>query len=231
MRLYIECIHEVSYLKALIRNQVHPMDRRFTQPTPLRLLHRALMPGVGRPPKADIRRLADCAVTGIGGAGAPRSEGAGAEGRAGLRRHPQRAAAARQHVPDCASAPPRLPSGSPTCTRTSCGTPRPAWRSRRRRRQGRPADARARLRHHDPGHLRPPLRGPPRRGRRRHGPRAEPPLTPAGSGRVCCPVLPQCCPSPISAGNARSGPDQRFRWSGPLFRVVPPTGFEPALPP
>ena len=29
----------------------------------------------------------------------------------------------------------------------------------------------------------------------------------------------------------RSGPDQRFRWSGPLFRLVPPTGFEPALPP
>ncbi len=29
----------------------------------------------------------------------------------------------------------------------------------------------------------------------------------------------------------RSGPAQRFRWSGPLFRRVPPTGFEPALPP
>ena len=29
----------------------------------------------------------------------------------------------------------------------------------------------------------------------------------------------------------RRGPAQRFRWSGPLFGLVPPTGFEPALPP
>ena len=29
----------------------------------------------------------------------------------------------------------------------------------------------------------------------------------------------------------RSGPGQHFRWSGPLFQPVPPTGFEPALPP
>jgi integrase len=29
----------------------------------------------------------------------------------------------------------------------------------------------------------------------------------------------------------RSGHRQRFRWSGPLFGLVPPTGFEPALPP
>ena len=29
----------------------------------------------------------------------------------------------------------------------------------------------------------------------------------------------------------RRGPAQRLRWSGPQFDVVPPTGFEPVLPP
>ena len=40
--------------------------------------------------------------------------------------------------------------------------------------------------------------------------------------------------TPVSAGHSRTtqkGPRQRFRWSGPLLSVVPPTGFEPALPP
>ena len=41
------------------------------------------------------------------------------------------------------------------------------------------------------------------------------------------PVLPE----PVSDRKCRRGPSQRFRWSEPLFALVPPTGFEPALPP
>ncbi|HET7067332.1 MAG TPA: site-specific integrase [Nocardioides sp.] len=44
----------------------------------------------------------------------------------------------------------------------------------------------------------------------------------------------RCCPGvardPFES-KRRSGPGQRCRWSGPPFGVVPPTGFEPALPP
>ncbi len=36
---------------------------------------------------------------------------------------------------------------------------------------------------------------------------------------------------PPTAGQRRRGSAQRFRWSKPLLSVVPPTGFEPALPP
>ena len=36
---------------------------------------------------------------------------------------------------------------------------------------------------------------------------------------------------PVPAGHSRRDSDQRFRWSEPLLSVVPPTGFEPALPP
>jgi integrase-like protein len=53
---------------------------------------------------------------------------------------------------------------------------------------------------------------------RREGPSALP--------RVA-PVLPE----PDFAGNAEAAQDSVFGWSGPLFGVVPPTGFEPALPP
>jgi len=38
-------------------------------------------------------------------------------------------------------------------------------------------------------------------------------------------------PAPDTAGHRRRAPTERFRWSGPFFRLVPPTGFEPALPP
>jgi hypothetical protein len=38
-------------------------------------------------------------------------------------------------------------------------------------------------------------------------------------------------PSGYEPEERRSGPSQRLCWSEPLFRVVPPTGFEPALPP
>jgi len=50
--------------------------------------------------------------------------------------------------------------------------------------------------------------------RRRNTPAVLPRVAPARFGRKC-----------------RRGPAKRFRWSGPLFGPVPPTGFEPALPP
>ena len=36
---------------------------------------------------------------------------------------------------------------------------------------------------------------------------------------------------PATAGHAERALTQRFCWSGPSLSVVPPTGFEPALPP
>jgi hypothetical protein len=51
----------------------------------------------------------------------------------------------------------------------------------------------------------------------------------AGS-RQYCPVLPRVAPVRNGRRCGR-GPVQRFRWSGPLSYCVPPTGFEPALPP
>ena len=104
----------------------------------------------------------------------------------------------------------------------------------RSRRQGRPADAGTRLGDDDPRHLRPPLRRPARRGRRRDGP------GPRRSARASyptprrCPSRSCCCPSvaPARSGrNCRNGSAKRFRWSGPQFGSVPPTGFEPVLPP
>src|SRR3954451_11803101 len=35
----------------------------------------------------------------------------------------------------------------------------------------------------------------------------------------------------VTRPTCRRGPGQRLRWPGPLLDVVPPTGFEPALPP
>lgn len=80
----------------------------------------------------------------------------------------------------------------------------PAHRSQprdrlRRRRQGRPADARPQLGDHDTGHLRAPLRGPTGRGRHRDGRRSR-----GGSATPRRPTsVAPCCPS---VARARSGP-------------------------
>ena len=94
----------------------------------------------------------------------------------------------------------------------------------RRRRQGRPADARAQLGDDDAGHLRAPLRGPARRGRRRHGPRPESrPTAPHHVWRRC-PVLPQCCPSPIRR-EMKKGPLPAFLLVRTPFRICTPDGI------
>ena len=49
-----------------------------------------------------------------------------------------------------------------------------------------------------------------------------PPSSASQRPTLCCPVLPQCCPGPISDRNDEDGPDQRFRWSGPLFGLRTP---------
>ena len=45
------------------------------------------------------------------------------------------------------------------------------------------------------------------------------------------PRVARALPEPDFAGNAEAALPSVFRWSGPLFELVPPTGFEPALPP
>ena len=147
--------------------------------------------------------------------------------RSCLRRHPQRPAAASQHVPyGVQRRRPRHRGPRPVSTPAPAHGSEPRDRQRRRC-EGRPANARTRLGHHDLGHLRAPVRGPPGRGRGRHGSSAR--------GRTAAPrAVAPCCPSVARARfrrKWRSGPSQRFRWSGPLFGCVPPTGFEPALPP
>jgi Phage integrase family len=53
----------------------------------------------------------------------------------------------------------------------------------------------------------------------------------AVSAESCCPVLPQRCPSPIlTEMRKRSVPGLPLVRTA-VFGVVPPTGFEPALPP
>ncbi len=64
----------------------------------------------------------------------------------------------------------RHPGPAPARAAAHRGQPRHRVR---RRREGRPADARARLGHDDAGHLRAPVRGPPRRGRRGDGRRPQ----------------------------------------------------------
>ncbi len=152
-------------------------------------------------------------------------------GRPGLRRHPQRPAAASRHLPI------RLQRGGqrhrrtgPAPARAAAHRGQPGHRQRRRR-EGRPADARAQLGDDDARHLRPSLRGPPRRGRRRaRTPPAQQPRRRRRHAASCCPVLPQCCPSAF-----RPEMPKRPRPAFPLLRTpsrtVPPTGFEPALPP
>ena len=49
----------------------------------------------------------------------------------------------------------------------------------------------------------------------------------ARGGPAVAPVLPE----PDSGGNEEEAPSSGFHWSEPLSGVVPPTGFEPALPP
>jgi hypothetical protein len=48
--------------------------------------------------------------------------------------------------------------------------------------------------------------------------------------RALLPVAP-VLPEPDSGGNEEEAPSSGFHWSEPLSGVVPPTGFEPALPP
>ena len=109
-----------------------------------------------------------------------------------LRRHPQRPATARQHVPS-------RPQRGGRSDRRSGPSPPPAAAHRgqprdrqRRRHQGDPADARAQLGDDDARHLRPPLRGPPRRGRQRDGRR---PSSSSGTAYATRRDVP-CCPSP-----------------------------------
>jgi len=52
----------------------------------------------------------------------------------------------------------------------------------------------------------------------------------ASTTSICCPVCPSVAPARFN-GECRRGPSQRLCWRGPLFGSVPPTGFEPALPP
>ena len=170
-------------------------------------------PGLGHPEDPPAARGADPAVP-RRRARATTSQGKAA-GRPGLRRHPERPAAAGQHVPHGVQRGGRGDRGARPHPHQLRHTAASLAIAARRRREGRPADARPRLGHHDAGHLRPPLRGPARRGRRRDGrapgrPPAGVAATPELLPRVA-PVLPrpdfgrndEAAPTSVSAGQDR----------------------------
>ena len=133
----------------------------------------------------------------------------------------------RPSAPRSASRP--RPSASPTSTRTQLRhTAASLAIAVRRRREGRPADARTRLGHDDAGHLRPPVRGPARRGRRRdgRGPRREREKAAASAREVVDPRLDSAsqprCPSPNRSRRMHEDPpSQRFRRSEGSFGWYP----------
>ena len=188
-------------------------------------------PGLGHAEDPPAPRGADPAVPGRRARRARRGQGAR---RPGLRRHPQRPAAAGQRPSGPRSAPPPGRSASPTCTRTSCGTPRPASPSPpapTSRSSSRCSATRSATMTLDTyGHLfedrldevadamdRRPDRG------------AQ--TAPRAPGQRCPAVAPVLPEPRFRAGNAEEAPPSVSAGQGPFSDLVPPTGFEPALPP